>query len=183
MKIIADLFDTAYSITKNAMLLPFAKIMFASLLQYLNDVIRDCGTANTVISHIVKSSLKFGITLKVLIDWGNIIRDDFSLRNAARVPCTDNDYVAHVATALQKEVIALREENRKMQSEMKNQSAMLIELIQMVRDQAISGDPHTPQSRNKRNRVREVLFYCYDVSRKPIHLLLFYYLFLIRVRT
>jgi hypothetical protein len=159
LKIVADLFDTAYCLTKNDTLLPFAKTMFASLLQYLNDVIRDCGTANTIISHIVKSSMKFGITLKVLIAWGNIVRDDFALRNASRVPYTDNSYVAHVATALQKEVIALREENRKMQSDMKNQSAMLMELIQLLRDQAISGDPHTPQSKNKRLRVREVYLY------------------------
>ena len=154
MKIIADLFDTGHRVTEK--LLPFAKTMFASLLQYLDDLIRHCGTSNIVVSHIVNSGAKFGVPLKTLIEWGFIVSDDFALRNSIRVPATDTSYLSHVIAALQKDAISMREKNRKIRTELAPQTAMISELVQLLRDQKIAGEPRILQSRNNRSRSCEV---------------------------
>lgn len=109
MLIIADLFDTAgFSITKEPKLLPYAKAMFASILQYLDKMISDFGMKNIIVKRVIESSEKFGVRSKTLLNWGTVVRADFQSRNSTRLAQTDSAYVAHVISGLQMEVIAMR---------------------------------------------------------------------------
>lgn len=51
---------------------------------------------------------------------------------------------------MQKEVIVLRDENRKIRGELAEHGAILNEMLQLLRDEKIAGEPRTPQPRNNR---------------------------------
>ena len=155
MLIMSDLFDTAgFSVTKEPKLLAFAKVMFASILQYLGNMISALGMKNILIKRIVDCSDKFGVKSQMLLNWGAIVRADFQTRNSTRVAHTDNAYVAHVVSSLQMEVIAMREEQRKMLNCMQTQSNLIADLAQQLRDHNNPGVQLTPQSSRKKDSPR-----------------------------
>ena len=81
-------------------------------------------------------------------------RADFQSRNSTRVAQTDNAYVAHMISSLQMEVIAMKEEQRKIINCMQTQSNLLKDLAEQLRDQKNHGVQLTPPSIRKRDSPR-----------------------------
>ena len=100
MKMISDLFDNSFQISGCSALQNFAKTMFASLLQYHDEMQRNYGMDHIIIRAIVQSAKKFGVSMREITQWGDLVRNDFALRNSARSSFGSqaSDYNVHFNT-------------------------------------------------------------------------------------
>jgi hypothetical protein len=99
-KMVANLFNQSFEITSSLYLANFAKTIFASLLQYHDEMQRCYGMDHIIVRNVIVSAQKFGITMTELAEWGNLVRDDFVMRNAARHPSGvfNMEYLVHFNT-------------------------------------------------------------------------------------
>lgn len=100
MKMMSDLFDHSFQITGCEALLNFAKTMFASLLQYHEEMQNTYGMNHIIVRTVIQTAKKFGTTMKELREWGSLVRNDFNMRNAARssIGSQAADYNVHFNT-------------------------------------------------------------------------------------
>ena len=60
---------------------PLLNCMFATLLMYHNDMKEKFGDSHIITSSVIRSAAEFGVTNKLLIEWGTIIKNDWVIRN------------------------------------------------------------------------------------------------------
>ena len=99
-KMISELFDNSFQITRCEALHGFAKTMFASLLQHHDEMQSTYGMEHIIVRRVIQTAQKFGTTMRELSEWGSLVRDDFNLRNAARSSSESQaaDYNVHFNT-------------------------------------------------------------------------------------
>jgi hypothetical protein len=99
-KMVANLFNQSFEITSSLYLANFAKTIFAPLLQHHDEMQRCYGMDHIIVRNVIVSAQKFGITMTELAEWGNLVRDDFIMRNAARNPSGvfNMEYLVHFNT-------------------------------------------------------------------------------------
>ena len=100
MKMISELFDNSFQITRCEALQGFAKTLFASLVQYHDEMMNAYGMEHIIVRRVIQTAQKFGATMRELSEWGSLVRDDFNLRNAARSSTGSQaaDYNVHFHT-------------------------------------------------------------------------------------
>lgn len=88
---------------------PFAYVMFASLLQYLQPMIDKYTVKHIVIKHLYDAASEFKIKKKTLLRWGHEIDADWRARNMMNIANPAD--LAPVVTKLQKELLHVKAQN------------------------------------------------------------------------
>ena len=103
MSMLGYLLDKRFHISVSPVLGSFAKVMFASLLQYHEPMQHTYGMDHIIVRYVIDSARKFNISNLELTEWGNLVRRDVALRNAARNSSgsQSTDYAVHCNTVRQ----------------------------------------------------------------------------------
>ena len=99
-KMVANLFNQTFEISSSPYLGNFAKSLFACLVQHHEAMQQSHGMDHIIVRNVIASAQKFGVTMAELSDWGNLVRDDFVMRNASRHSSGNSttDYQVHFNT-------------------------------------------------------------------------------------
>lgn len=88
---------------------PFAHVMFASLLQYLQPFIDKYSVDHIVVKNLYEAAKEFQIKKKTLTRWGLLIDADWRARNMMNIANPAD--LAPVVTKLQKELLIVKDQN------------------------------------------------------------------------
>jgi len=131
-----ELFQTKSDILQIHDLQDFGWIMFASLLRFLPDYVDLVTDGHNTIVKLIKLSKEYGYTYKILIEWGDIIRNDFYTKNV-HIHASDhhNDPIIQL---FQSSIISLNVKLASQESYIKQVDKKLDYVIQLLKDIQIS---------------------------------------------
>ena len=82
--------------------------MMASILMHLKDTIEDCTKDHFVIGRIINDARQLGISVTVLLEWGDLVRSDFKLNNCRKEGLNVDENLVQNVSVMLEEITGLK---------------------------------------------------------------------------